>query len=44
MGYTIITVLSQSLEQFKNLMVVIMTVCAAFGLTVSEAEVEKTCL
>ena len=34
----------QSPEQLKNMMGVIMVVCAAFGLTVSEAKPEFMCL
>ena len=35
---------SQSPEQLSKMMVVIVTVCAAFGLTVSEAKTEIMCL
>ena len=37
-------VVSQSPEQLRKMMGVIVVVCAAFGLTVSEAETEITCL
>ena len=37
-------VVSQSPEQLRKMMVVIVTVCAAFGLTVSEAKSEIMCL
>ena len=37
-------VVSQSTEQLRKMMVVIVTVCAAFGLTVSEAKTEIMCL
>ena len=37
-------VVSQSPEQLKKMMGMIMVVCAAFGLTVSEAETEIMCL
>ena len=37
-------VVLQSPEQLRNMVIVIMTVCAAFGLTVSEAETEIMCL
>ena len=37
-------VVSQSPEQLSKMMVVIVTVCAAFGLTVSEAKTEIMCL
>ena len=37
-------VVSQSSEQLRNMMGVIMVVCAAFGLTVSEAKTEIMCL
>ena len=37
-------VVSQSLEQLRKMMVVIVTVCEAFGLTVSEAKTEIICL
>ena len=37
-------VISQSPEQPKNMMGVIAVVCSAFGLTVSEAKTEITCL
>ena len=37
-------VVSQSPEQFKKMMGVIVVVCAAFGLTVSEAKTEIMCL
>ena len=37
-------VVSQSLEQLRKMMGVIVVVCAAFGLTVSEAKTEITCL
>ena len=38
------TVLSQSPEQLRTMMVMIVTVCAVFGLTVSEAKTEIMCL
>ena len=37
-------VVSQSLEQLRKMMVVTMTVCEAFGLTVSKAKTEIMCL
>ena len=37
-------VVSQSPEQLRKMMGVIMVVCAAFGLTASEAKTEITCL
>ena len=37
-------VVSQSLEQLREMMGVIVVVCAAFGLTVSEAKTEVMCL
>ena len=37
-------VVSQSTEQLRKMMGVIVVVCAAFGLTVSEAKTEITCL
>ena len=37
-------VVSQSSEQLKKMMGVIVVVCAAFGLTVSEAKTEIMCL
>ena len=37
-------VVSQSLEQLRKMMGVIVVVCAAFGLTVSEAKTEMMCL
>ena len=37
-------VVSQSPEQLRKMMVVIVTVCEAFGLTVSEAKTEVMCL
>ena len=37
-------VVSQSPEQLRNMMGVIVVVCAAFGLTVSEANTEIMCL
>ena len=37
-------VVSQSPEQLRKMMVVIVTVCAAFGLSVSEAKTEIMCL
>ena len=37
-------VFSQSPEQLRKMMVVIVTVCAAFGLSVSEAKTEIMCL
>ena len=37
-------VVSQSLEQLRKMMGAIVVVCAAFGLTVSEAKTEITCL
>ena len=37
-------VVSQSLEQLSKMMGVIMVVCAAFGLTISEAKTEIMCL
>ena len=37
-------VVSQSPEQLRNMMGVIVVVCVAFGLTVSEAKTEITCL
>ena len=37
-------VVSKSPEQLRKIMDVIVTVCAAFGLTVSEAKTEITCL
>ena len=37
-------VVSQSPEQLRKMMVVIVTVCEAFGLTVSEAKTEIMCL
>ena len=37
-------VVSQSPEQLRKMMVVIVTVCAAFGLTVSRAKTEIMCL
>ena len=37
-------VVSQSPEQLRKMMVVIVVVCAAFGLTVSETKTEITCL
>ena len=37
-------VVSQSSEQLKKVMGVIVVVCAAFGLTVSEAKTELMCL
>ena len=37
-------VVSQSPEQLRKIMVVIVTVCEAFGLTVSEAKTEIMCL
>ena len=36
-------VVAQSLEQLRKMMFVIVTVCAAFGLTVSEAKTEIMC-
>ena len=39
-----VRVVSQSLEQLRKMMVVIVTVCGAFGLTVSEAKTEIMCL
>ena len=37
-------VVSQSLEQSRKIMGAIVDVCAAFGLTVSEAETKLMCL
>ena len=37
-------VVSKSPEQLRKMMDVIVTVCAAFGLTVSEAKTEIMCL
>ena len=37
-------VVSQSPKQLRKMMVVIVVVCAAFGLTVSEAKTEIMCL
>ena len=37
-------VVSQSPEQLRKMMIVIVTVCAAFGLIVSEAKTEIMCL
>ena len=37
-------VVSQSTEQLRKMMVVIVTMCAAFGLTDSEAKTEIMCV